>query len=56
MAGRVQRRHRAEERAHLAPLKMLFPTVFFLMPSFFLVTMAPSLLGLLKLLKSLGGN
>jgi pilus assembly protein TadC len=50
----VQRRHRAEERAHLAPLKMLFPTVFFLMPSFFLVTMAPSLLGLLLLLKALG--
>jgi tight adherence protein C len=55
-SARVQRRHRAEERAHLAPLKMLFPTVFFLMPSFFLVTMAPSLLGLLKLLKALGGN
>jgi pilus assembly protein TadC len=50
----VQRRHRAEERAHLAPLKMLLPTVFFLMPSFFLVTMAPSLLGLLVLLKALG--
>ncbi len=53
-SARVQRRHRAEERAHLAPLKMLFPTVFFLMPSFFLVTMAPSLLGLLVLLKALG--
>jgi tight adherence protein C len=53
-SARVQRRHRAEERAHLAPLKMLFPTVFFLMPSFFLVTMAPSLLGLLLLLKALG--
>jgi tight adherence protein C len=53
-SARVRRRHRAEERAHLAPLKMLFPTVFFLMPSFFLVTMAPSLLGLLKLLKALG--
>jgi tight adherence protein C len=55
-SARVQRRHRAEERAHLAPLKMLFPTVFFLMPSFFLVTMAPSLLGLLRLLKALGGH
>jgi tight adherence protein C len=55
-SARVQRRHRAEERAHLAPLKMLFPTVFFLMPSFFLVTMAPSLLGLLRLLKALGRN
>lgn len=55
-AARVQRRHRAEERAHLAPLKMLFPTVFFLMPSFFLVTLAPSLLGLMRLLKALGGR
>jgi len=53
-SARVKRRHKAEERAHLAPLKMLFPTVFFLMPSFFLVTMAPSLLGLMKLLKALG--
>ena len=53
-SARVKRRHKAEERAHLAPLKMLFPTVFFLMPSFFLVTMAPSLLGLVKLLKALG--
>jgi tight adherence protein C len=53
-SARVKRRHKAEERAHLAPLKMLFPTVFFLMPSFFLVTMAPSLLGLVRLLKALG--
>jgi tight adherence protein C len=51
-SARVQRRHRAEEQAHLAPLKMLFPTVFFLMPAFFLVTLAPSLLGLLKLMKT----
>jgi tight adherence protein C len=55
-SARVQRRHRAEERAHLAPLKMLFPTVFFLMPAFFLVTLAPSLLGLMRLLKALGRN
>jgi len=55
-SARVQRRHRAEERAHLAPLKMLVPTVFFLMPAFFLVTMAPSLLGLMRLLKALSQN
>ena len=53
-SARVKRRHKAEEKAHLAPLKMLFPTVFFLMPSFFLVTLAPSLLGLMRLLKALG--
>jgi tight adherence protein C len=55
-SARVRRRHKAEERAHLAPLKMLFPTVFFLMPAFFLVTLAPSLLGLMRLLKALGQN
>ena len=52
--ARVQRRHRAEERAHLAPLKMLMPTVFFLFPAFFLVTLAPSVLNLMKLMKALG--
>jgi tight adherence protein C len=55
-SARVQRRHRAEELAHLAPLKMLFPTVFFLMPAFFLVTLAPSVLGLLKLFKAIGSH
>ena len=52
--ARVQRRHRAEQQAHLAPIKMLFPTVAFLMPSFFLVAMAPSVLSLMKALKSIG--
>ncbi len=46
-SARVQRRLRAEERAHLAPLKMLFPTVMFLFPVFFLVTFAPAMLLLL---------
>lgn len=55
-SGRVQRRHRAEERAHLAPLKMIFPTVIFLMPAFFLVAMAPSLLGLMEIFGKLGGK
>lgn len=52
--ARVQRRHRAEERAYLAPLKMIFPTVMFLMPAFFLVAMAPPLLRLIQILKTLG--
>jgi tight adherence protein C len=52
-SARVQRRHRAEEQAHLAPLKMLLPTVLFLLPAFFLVTLAPSLLGLLRLMRTL---
>jgi tight adherence protein C len=52
-AARVQRRYRAEQRAHLAPVKMIFPTVLFLMPAFFLVAMAPSLLQLMAVFKSL---
>jgi tight adherence protein C len=52
--ARVRRRHRAEERAQVAPLKMLFPTVAFLMPAFFLVAMAPALLGILDILGRLG--
>ncbi len=52
-SARVERRHRAEERAYLAPLKMIFPTVFFLMPAFFLVSMAPSVLGLVRSFRTL---
>jgi tight adherence protein C len=52
--ARVDRRHRAEERGYLAPLKMIFPTVVFLMPAFFLVAMAPALLGVLQALRTIG--
>lgn len=55
-SARVQRRHRAEERAYMAPLKMIFPTVLFLMPAFFLVAMGPPLLGLVEAFRSLGGS
>jgi tight adherence protein C len=55
-AARVERRHRAEAKAYLAPLKMIFPTAIFLMPAFLLVAMAPALLNLLKLFSGLGGG
>jgi tight adherence protein C len=48
--SRVQRRHRAEQQAYLAPLKMIFPTIIFMMPAFVLVAMAPSLLAIIKML------
>jgi tight adherence protein C len=54
--ARVERRHRAEERAYLAPLKMIFPTAIFLLPAFMLVAMAPSLLNLMKLFEAIGGE
>jgi tight adherence protein C len=53
-AARVQRRHRAEKQAHLAPLKMLFPMVLFLFPAIFLVTLAPATISLYEAFKGLG--
>ena len=52
--SRVQRRHRAEERAYLVPVKMLFPMMIFLMPSFILVAMAPSFLSVIAILRQMG--
>jgi tight adherence protein C len=43
-ASRVKRRLRAEKEAQLAPLKMLFPIVFFLFPAFLVVMGVPPLL------------
>jgi tight adherence protein C len=54
--SRVQRRHRAEEQAYIVPVKMLFPTMIFLMPSFILVAMAPSFLSLMQMIKQMGGR
>jgi tight adherence protein C len=51
-ASRIARRLRAEKQAQLAPLKMLFPIVFFLMPAFLLVMAVPPVL---KLAKFFGG-
>jgi len=53
-ASRVQRRHRAETKAQVAPLLMLIPTIIFLMPSFMLVAAAPSLLRILQILQTIG--
>jgi tight adherence protein C len=49
--ARTQRRHRIEAQAYTAPLKMIFPTIIFLTPAFFLVALAPSLLSFLGVMK-----
>lgn len=48
--ARVRRRHRAEEQAYLVPLKMIVPTIIFMMPAFVLVAMGPSLMAIIKML------
>ncbi len=53
-SSRIERRHRAEARAYVAPLKMIFPTALFLMPAFMLVAMGPSMLKIMTVLNRAG--
>jgi tight adherence protein C len=47
---RVRRRQKAEEMARRAPVKMVFPLVLFIMPTFFIVTIGPMVVHLVDYL------
>jgi tight adherence protein C len=50
---RVKRRQRAEEKAHQAPIKMLFPLVFLIFPTIYIVLLGPAILTVME--SGLGG-
>ena len=51
---RFQRHQRAEEQARQAEVKMLFPTVLFILPCIFLVVLFPSAIRIMQLFSAMG--
>src|SRR5439155_25573662 len=48
MTLRVKRRQRAQEIARRAPVKMVFPLVLLIMPTFFIITLGPVVIRLIE--------
>jgi tight adherence protein C len=49
-AMRTKRHHRAEEQAAKLPVKLLFPMLFFIFPSMFVVIMGPAAIQIIRVL------
>ena len=47
-SARVKRRQRAEERAAKTTVKLMFPLIFFLFPTIFVVVLGPVVINLLE--------
>lgn len=50
---RIKRKQRAEEHAMKMPVKMLFPLIFFILPTLFIILLGPTVLNIVDTLSSI---